>query len=289
MKYPARYIDPKTDYGFKHLFSHKSILRAFVNAVLPTRDRVADLDYLSTEVLGDNPAGRIVIYDLRCRTADGRTFIVELQRLPQPYFKERSLYYTMRTFDEQVRRGDEVYRLEPVVLIAIVDYDLPGDYDGYLHRFTLRNDGGEAFSDVLQLFFLELSKIPPVSDPADTLDPLEQWAEAMRRMPALDGIPDWVTEEDLKKAFTVAEVAGLSPEERAKWERAFREDRDLRGQVLQQYIWGKQEGRGEALAEFARRGLSMGLDDDQVAQLTGLDREAVAALRGGAPATEADR
>ena len=283
MMLPARYIDPKTDYGFKLIFSHKPILRSFVNAVLPAADRVVDFEYIGTEVLGGNPAGRIVIYDLRCLTTDGRTIIVELQRLPQPYFKERALYYTMRAFDEQVRRGDEAYGLDPVYLIAVVDYDLPGDYSGYLHRFTLRSDDGAAFSDVLQLFFLELSKIPPVSDATDTLDPLEQWAEAIRHMPALDGIPAWVTEEDLKKAFTVAEVAGLSKEERAKWERAFREDRDLRGQVLQQYIWGKQEGReegreearAETAREIAARALAKGLALRDVADLTGLDLEDV--------------
>lgn len=285
MKYPARYIDPKTDYGFKLIFSHEPVLRAFVNAVLPPDDRVEHLEYLNTEVIGDNPTGRVVIYDLRCRTADGRTVIIEVQRLPQPYFKERALYYAMRSFDEQVRRGDEAYELLPVYLIALVDYDLPGGsespggYEGYFHRFTLQSDGGQLFSEALQLYFLELSKLPAMDSPTDTLDPLEQWAEAIRQMPALDGIPEWVTEEDIKRAFTIAEVANLSPEERAKWERAFREDRDLRGAVLQQYIWGMmqgkeeghdeglKEGRQEARDEYARKLLAAGTPPEQVAQL----------------------
>lgn len=85
-QYPARYLDPKTDFGFKHIFSHADLLRSFVNAILPPRDRVEELTYVDTNVLGDNPEGRTVIYDLRCLTADGRTLVVEIQRLPQPYF-----------------------------------------------------------------------------------------------------------------------------------------------------------------------------------------------------------
>lgn len=250
-----KYIDPKTDFGFKLIFAHRAIMLSFINAILPKADRVVDFEYTSTEVIGDNPVGRIVIYDLRCLTSDGRTIIVEVQRLPQPYFKERSLYYTMRGMDAQVRRGDEAYEIKPVYLIAVVDFELPGNYEGYLHHFTMQSQRGELFSDVLQLYYLELSKFTMRDDTA-VLDPIEQWTEAMRKMPALDGIPDWVTEEDLKKAFTVAEVGRLSDEERLKWERAFREDRDLRGQVLQQYIWGKmkgkEEGREEAIREFQR-------------------------------------
>ena len=246
-----RYIDPKTDYGFKLIFGHHDILLAFINTVLPKADAVKRLTYASTEVVGHGPAGRVVIYDLRCVTEDGRTIIVEVQRLPQPFFKERSLYYTMRSLDLQVSKGDPIYEILPVYLIAVVDFDLPGDYTGYLHHFTLKNQHQESFSDVLQLYFLELNKFT-MSDTTDVLDPLEQWTQAIRSMPALDGIPDWVTDEDLRKAFTVAEVGKLTDAERAKWERAFREDRDLRGQVLQQYIWGKTEGREEGRRDVHR-------------------------------------
>ncbi len=257
-----RYIDPKTDFGFKRIFSHESILLAFLNTVIPEADRIASIEYLHTEMIGHGAAGRVVIYGLRCRTDDGRMVIVEFQRLPQPYFKETALSYAMRGFEDQVRQGTPKDELSPVYLVAIVDYELPGNYDGYLHHFTMRNDLGEGYSPILQLSFLELTKMPRVADQA-TLSPLEQWTEAIRNMPALDGIPDWVTDEDLRKAFQVAEVAGMSDEERAKWEQAFREDQDLREQVLQQYIYGKMEGREEGREEVIRQALDSGMSAEQ--------------------------
>ncbi len=288
---PTRYIDPKTDFGFKRIFGHEELLVSFLNTILPPPDRISRLEYLNTEVIGHGAAGRVVIYDLRCRTEDGRQIIVEFQRLPQPYFKERSLYYAMRGFEDQVKRGAPAYELSPVYLVAIVDYELPGNYNGYLHHFTLRDEQGALFSPILQLYFLELTKMPMI-DEQTKLSALEQWAEAIRHMPALDGIPDWVTEEDLKKAFQVAEVAGMTDAERAKWERAFREDADLRGQVLQQYIYGKmqgeekglkkgrEEGRQDGLEEGIRRALARGMSAEQAKQIWGLSDEDIARLNG---------
>ena len=253
-----RYIDPTTDYGFKRLFSDEAILRSCLNAILPTEDAVRSLEYVNQEVLGDNPEGRVVIFDLHCTTRDGRTIIVEMQRLPQPYYKRRMLYYAMRGFEHHVRRGASEYELQPVYIVSIVDFELPGSYEGFAHRFLLRGERGELFSEVLQLYFVELPKfeMTQLADKPE-LTTLEQWAAALKEMPALDGIPDWVTDEDLRRAFEVSEVANLSAEERSKFERALRDDRDFRGQVLQQYIYGKMRG----LREGREEGREMGRDE----------------------------
>ena len=273
-----RYIDPTTDYGFKRLFENKQILIGFLNAVLPPHDTVADLSYLNQEVIGGNPEGRVVIFDLHCLTQDGRTIIVEMQRLPQPYFKRRMLYYAMRGFEHHVRRGDDSYEFAPVYVVAVVDFTLFDESPNFAHRFTLQSDGGELFSDVLQLHFLELKKYSMSQSPETAeLSALEQWTAALKDMPVLDGIPDWVTDEDIKRAFEVSEVANLSPEERSKFERAIRDDIDFRGQVLQQYIYGKmkglREGREEGREE-SRRDIVAGLIDK------GYDAPAIANLLG---------
>ncbi len=281
--YAGRYADPITDFGFKRMFAGHATLIAFINAVLPAKDRVTAISYLRTDVIGDGVATRTVVYDLRCVTADGRTIIIEVQRLAQPYFKERTLYYAMRSFAEQVQPGDRFYELKPVYVIALVDYDLPGasgkgGYGGYFHQFRLMSTAGELFSDVLQLYFVELNKLPMPTDTlsADTttLAPLEQWALAMRNMKAMDRIPDWVTEEEIRKAFTTMEVANMSAEERENWELAMAQDRDLRGAWLQQYIYGKEEGREEGLDEkaraIARAMAAKGMPRPLISELTGL-------------------
>ena len=299
-RYAGRYADPITDYGFKKLFADVDLLLAFINVVLAGADRVTEVVHVSTEVIGDGVATRTVIYDLRCRTADGRTIIVEVQRLPQPYFKERTLYYAMRSFAEQVRPGAEVYELRPVYVVVLLDYDLPGapgplaaeapaviratgasGYDGFLHRFRLSSETGELFSDVLQLYFLELNKLSVATEAIDerptTMDLLEQWGHVLSNMTAMDRIPDWVTDEDIRRAFTVMEVAQMSPEERDNWERALAQDRDLRGAVLQQYIFGKAEGREEGRAAAraqtratAERLLARGMPHAEAAEVLGM-------------------
>ena len=308
MRYAGRYADPITDYGFKKLFGNIDLLLAFVNVVLAGAERVGEIVHVNTEIKGDGVATRTVIYDLRCRTTDGRTIIVEVQRLPQPYFKERTLYYAMRSFAEQVRPGDEDYEIRPVYVVALLDYDLPGEhprlaratdgngiratgadgYAGYLHRFRLASETGELFSDVLQLYFLELNKLrvaaEVLQEKPTKLELLEQWGHVLSNMTAMDRIPDWVTDEDIRKAFTVMEVAQMSPEERENWERALAQDRDLRGAVLQQYIFGKEEGweegreEGRAAARrerqaTAQRLLAKGMSRAEAAEVLGLSRD----------------
>lgn len=72
-----------TDYMFKRVYGNKDVLLSFLNMVL-TDIEVADLEYQSTETLGNSPNERKAIYDLKCKSKDGEIFIVEMQlaRLP---------------------------------------------------------------------------------------------------------------------------------------------------------------------------------------------------------------
>ena len=281
-----RYIDPTIDFGFKHLFGDKRVLIAFLNALLPADVWITDLRYLSSEMLGDEVEGKVVVFDLHCETADGRVIIVEMQRLPQPYFKRRILYYGMRGFEGHVRRGDKFYDFAPVYVVCVVDFDLPGKFEGWHHRFTLQSDRGELFSDVLQLYFVELTKFPSMDTMVKPeLTALEQWTAALKEMPALEGIPEWVTEEDVRRAFELSEVAMLDDAQRSAFEKALKEDKDLRGQVLQQYIYGqtigREEGRGERDLTFVLRLYKLGHSPTEIAKMLGLDeayvREIIAA------------
>ena len=107
----AVYLNPLTDFGFKKLFGeepHKDLLISFLNTLLPEKHQIATLQYTKNEYQGVSPTDRKAIFDLNCISNTGERFIVELQKVKQVYFKDRSIYYSTFAIQEQAQRSDKV-------------------------------------------------------------------------------------------------------------------------------------------------------------------------------------
>ena len=83
------------------------IYLAFLNSLLEGERHVVDLQYLDKEKIGIYDGDRSLIYDVLCKTDSGEYIIVEMQNKSQPYFKNRSIYYSARSIIEQGERGSE--------------------------------------------------------------------------------------------------------------------------------------------------------------------------------------
>ena len=119
-----KYINPLTDFGFKKLFgteSTKMLLIDFLNQILPDR-KVKDLSYSSNEKQGKTEIDRKAIFDLYCIGDKGERFIVEMQKAKQNFFKDRSVYYASFPVQEQAKKSEWDYKLDPVYSIGILDF-----------------------------------------------------------------------------------------------------------------------------------------------------------------------
>ena len=88
------YLDPKNDLCFKKIFGeHPHLLKSFLNAMLPLEEgrQVESLEYLSPEMIPENPLQKHSIVDVRCRDNHGRQFIVEMQMHWTTSFMQRVL------------------------------------------------------------------------------------------------------------------------------------------------------------------------------------------------------
>src|ERR1035437_4460530 len=110
MKYKiGRFIDPLSDFGFKHLFGNepnKDILIDFLNQLFKGQKEIADLMYSPTEHTGDNEELKKVFFDLLCTGTNGEQFIIEMQRAEQRNFRDRAAFYTSRLINEQLPKGE---------------------------------------------------------------------------------------------------------------------------------------------------------------------------------------
>ena len=283
-----KYVNPFTDFGFKKLFGeepHKELLISFLNALLPEKHQIQDLQYTRNEQQGAAAMDRKAIFDLSCTSPSGERFIVELQKAKQNYFKDRSVYYATFPVQEQAKRGDWDFKLSAVYTVGILDFVFEEDRaehnDSVVHTVQLKNQFGEVFYDKLTFIYLTLPNFKKTLDELETAQ--DKWFYIFRHLHEMDEIPEVLQEQIFLKLFDAAQLARFDPAERKAYENSLKYYRGLKN--VTDTAWeegkeeGREEGREEASLEVAKKLLNH-LDDADIAEATGLSIAKVAELRG---------
>ena len=224
----SRYIDPKTDFGFKRLFAQedsKDILKQFLFDVLKLTHPIEELTYIPNEQLPQGADERIGVYDVYCKDVIGQRFIVEMQRANQTFIRDRVLYYSTFPIIHQAKKGTSwQFELMPIYCIAIMNFTIDTG-TAYLRRVQLMDtDAKTLFYDKLTYVYIELPRfgkaLHEVSSEAD------KWIYLLKNMPELQDIPAELANEPFTHAFEMAEQSALSPRERLLYEASLKSARD---------------------------------------------------------------
>ena len=285
------YLNPLTDFGFKKLFGeepNKDLLISFLNTLLPAYHQISELSYTKNEYQGISAADRKVIFDLNCMSPSGERFIVELQRVKQIYFKDRSLFYSTFAIQEQAKRGDWNYKLAAVYTIGILDFLMDDHEPDVLYHAQLKDQHNRLFYDKLNFIYLVLPRFNLQAHELSTLQ--EKWLYAFKHLHELEQIPSELQESVFQRLFAIAQVAQLPSAERQVYENSLKDYRDFMSAQDTAHLEGYQEGIEEGLEkgkqlgieeekrEMARRLLAKGMSVELVAELVGLPLEAIQAL-----------
>ena len=296
-----RYINPYTDFGFKKLFGsaiNKELLISFLNALLEGKEEIKDVTYLNVEQLGCQEMDRKAVFDVYCQNKKGERFLVEIQKGEQEFFKDRSLYYTTFPIREQAKRGQWDYELKAVYTIGILNFRFDESEPGrYRHDVKLVDTGsGKVFYDKLTFIYLEMPKFNKREDELKTL--FDKWLFVLRNLASLLDRPIALQERVFTRLFETAEIAKFSPKELYDYEESLKNFRDWYSVISTATKKGRREGRKEGLKEGRKEGLKEGLEAGQtkatlniarnmkeqgmttgfIAQITGLDAEAIEKL-----------
>lgn len=304
----GRYINPFTDFGFKKLFgseSNKELLIDFLDHALGSREQVRDLTYLNTENLGVTEDDRKAMFDLYCENGEGDKFIIELQNVPQEFFKDRSIFYATFPIQQQATRGSTWnYRLKAVYTIGILNFhfhDSPDSSSRYFREVQLLDkETFEVFYDKLTFIFLELSRFR--KKPPELRTHFDKWLYALKHMRTLKARPAFLHEKIFEKLFSEAEVANLNPEEMKTYQeslKAFRDHQNAMDYMLKKGLekgmkqgvkrgvqqgvkrgvqQGIAQGASQKAVEIAKRLKEKGVDLAVIAETTGLPEEQIAQL-----------
>ena len=295
----GRYINPYTDFGFKYLFGtepNKENTLELVNALLQGREHIRSLTLIPTEQLGDTQDDRRSVFDVYCENEQGDKIIIEMQKADQPWFKDRSVYYSSFPIRSQGEKGKWLFGLKAVYTIGILNFVFDDDKDNeeYYHHVVQLMDVEKktVFYDKLTYIYLEMPKFRKTEDELVTMT--DKWLYALKHLPDLLERPKALQERIFRKFFDVAEIAALSKEEYAKyWESekifydnvgAFMAARakgiaegEAKGKA-EGRAEGRAEGKDEANRENARKMKAKGYKADDIAEITGLSEEEIETL-----------
>lgn len=283
----GRYIDPRTDFGFKRLLGSedsKDILKQFLFDILELPDPIAELTFMPPEQLPALPQEQRGIYDVYCVDIMGRRFIVEMQRELFNNIRERALYYSTFAITRQAQRGLEwEFALLPVYCIVVLDFAMD-DEKAFLRRVQLMETTQKTvFYDKLTFVYIELSKFQA---PERDLTPAEKWIYLLRYMPELQEIPAELAQEPFRQVFAISEETALSAEERWFYEGSLKQARTSYGELASARREGIKEGLEQGLEqgekrkarEIAQAMLRQGSAISFISEVTGLTEEEVNAL-----------
>jgi predicted transposase/invertase (TIGR01784 family) len=259
--------------------ANKDLLIDFLNAVLPAERQIASLSFQNPENLPDSPMNRYAIFDIACQSTAGEHFIVEMQKMPQHYFRDRSVFYSTFPIRKQAPKGDWDFNIERVYFVAILNfaYDTQEDKQKFLREVTLKDQDGDLFYDKLTYYFFQMPHFTKTETELRTHK--DKWFYFLKHLDSFDEIPSILREPVFEQAFSTAEYIHMPEKEQDRYERDLKIYRDNRNVLETARIEGKAEGLAEGKAErnieIARNLKRKGMGVSDIADVTGLTAEEI--------------
>ena len=264
----AKYINPYTDFGFKKLFGtplNKDLLISFLNSLFDGKEVVRDLTYLNGESLGNGYGDRRAIFDVYCENEQGETFIVEMQKAEQQFFKDRSVFYSTFPIQNQGKKGIWNFKLKGVYTIGILDFVFPNhEYpqDSLRHEVKLVDvDDKHVFYDKLTFLYLEMPKFTKGEEELKTL--YDKWLFVLHNLSRLMKRPATLQERIFTRLFEQAEIARYTPAERQDYEDSLKVYRDMKNVLDTAELRGREKGRKEGRREGRKEGIEQGTFEER--------------------------
>ena len=264
----AKYINPYTDFGFKKLFGtplNKDLLISFLNSLFDGKEVVRDLTYLNGESLGNGYGDRRAIFDVYCENEQGETFIVEMQKAEQQFFKDRSVFYSTFPIQNQGKKGIWNFKLKGVYTVGILDFVFPDhEYpqDSLRHEVKLVDvDDKHVFYDKLTFLYLEMPKFTKGEEELKTM--YDKWLFVLHNLSRLMKRPAALQDRIFTRLFEQAEIARYTPEERQDYADSLKVYRDMKNVLDTAELRGLEKGRKEGRREGRKEGIEQGTFEER--------------------------
>ena len=268
----SKYIDARSDWGFKHLMRIKELLMMLVGDVL--NENIVSVEHLPNEVDRFLGHEKDVTMDVLCKDSQGRELIVEMQRKEESYFRNRMLYYGASMIHAQLASGIDYDEMRPVIVICIMDYKeehVPEMRQEVFCYSLMERITHEPFGNQLTIYLCELPRKQHKS--MSEMNYLEIWLYLLKNMHTFADVP-----EDLPSRFLpvldAAETKGLDPQEMNEYITSMLSQSRIDASIRAAFDRGEQKGIAEGLnkakEQFTKHLQEAGFAPELIEKLTSL-------------------
>ena len=287
----GKYLDPKADLTFKLVFGeHPDLVMSLLNALLPLADdgQITNVEYMTPEMVPENPGKKDSVVDVRCIDEKGRQFIVEMQLYWNEFFQQRVLLNASKAVVRQLNKGEDYNLIQPVYCLNLVnDVGFESGPDEFYHDYAIVNvEHSDRIIEGLRFVFVELPKFKPKTIAERKMAVL--WLRFLTEISGnTEDAPAELLENELtSKALSIVEKSAMSEAQLYAYEKFWMSITDEKGFLEARYNKGRAEGLAEGRAEGkeeanrdnARKMKELGMAVDVISQVTGLPEEEIKVL-----------
>ena len=286
-KMAGKYLNPKADLIFKLVFGeHEDLMMSLLNALLPldSDGQITSLEYVTPEMVPENPSKKNSIVDVRCTDQKGRQFIVEMQLHWNEGFKQRVIFNASKAVVKQLKKGEDYTLIQPVYSLNFINEGMfQPDTDEFYHDFAIVNvEHSDRIIEGLRFVFVELPKFKPQSIAEKKMAVLwlrflTEISEATEEAPA-----ELLENEETRKALSIVEKSAMSEGQLYAYEQFWDAVVNERVLIRGGYKMGMAQGEAIGIEKTNRKNAlnfkKLGVDIETISKATGLTIEEIESL-----------
>lgn len=275
-------LPPSDDRVFKRILTTPDVKPALIDLVSAIIEKpVKDVIIRNSEIPPEDNNEKAERLDVNVRTDDESQVDLEMQASSieedpggeHLNLKGKSLYYLTDLHSSQPSKGIRRYdKLAKTYQVTFCSYTVFPNSPDYVNSFSFRNNKNyEQLSDVLNVLFVELTKLKQIMDKdvSDMTD-LEKWAIFFRYANESQFRETVNKVIESKEALKVAGSALMSISQDEVERAVYRSRRMFQTDLQSNLATAEDRGSKNRAIEIARNLLSMGMHYDKVLVATGL-------------------
>ncbi|MDE7267074.1 MAG: Rpn family recombination-promoting nuclease/putative transposase [Lachnospiraceae bacterium] len=164
-------ISLKYDFCIKEIMENEIVRKHFIGDVLgiPLVD-IKSVRMMNPFLWKRYKKQKQGILDIQLELNDDTKINIEIQLKQMLNWKKRTVFYLAKMLTADLRRGEDYEKAKKCVAISILDYNID-ERKAYHNVYTLRDQYGNEYTDVIELHTIELKKRPSKEQPS----PLDEW------------------------------------------------------------------------------------------------------------------
>jgi predicted transposase/invertase (TIGR01784 family) len=282
-----KFADPKNDIAFKKIFGDENkteVLISFLNSILDFKGtkQIKSLTIANPYQVPKIKDLKNTILDIKAINQDDEEFVVEMQVEDDKNFAKRSLYYTSKSYVNQIKKAEQYKELKKVYFIGILDFAI-FNTPHYLSQHLILDS--KTLNHELKDFefnYIELKKFNLSLQECDSI--AKKWIYFINNAENLTLIPkEYEDIEEFRLAFEAVKIYQWSEKELEVYDymsmqkgKRISELETAESKGMQK---GIEQGEQNKAIEIAKNLLIANVDIDIIAQTTNLPIKQITKLR----------